>query len=58
MSYPSGFDDRNAVANAYGVTALPTVVVVDRAGRVVEAEARVVSQRELAELIRATLAGS
>ena len=58
VSYPSGFDDRNAVANAYGVTALPTVVVVDRAGRVVEAEARVVSQRELAELIRATLAGS
>ncbi len=58
VTYPSAFDEGNAVAQAYRVTVLPTVVVVDRAGRVVEAQARVMSRRELTELVRATLEGS
>lgn len=56
-SYPMAFDDGNAIAQAYGVTALPTIVVIDRSGRVVEHAARVVGQRELAERVRSTLEG-
>lgn len=58
VSYPSAFDDGNSVAQAYGVTVLPTVAVVDRTGKVVELQARMVGKRELSELVRATLQGS
>lgn len=56
-SYSAGFDEGNAVASAYGVTGLPTVVVIDRTGRVQLHESRVVEKRELAEAVRAALAG-
>lgn len=56
-SYPAAFDEGNVVANAYGVSALPTLVVVDRAGRIVDRQARVVSKRELSEVIESALAG-
>lgn len=55
-SYASGFDEGNVVANAYGVTGLPTLVVVDRAGRVAFHESRIVDKRELSEVVRTALA--
>jgi cytochrome c biogenesis protein CcmG/thiol:disulfide interchange protein DsbE len=57
-SYPAAFDEGNVVANAYGVSALPTLVVVDRAGRILDHQSRVVSKRELTELVDAALSAN
>jgi cytochrome c biogenesis protein CcmG, thiol:disulfide interchange protein DsbE len=54
-TYPMAFDEGNAMAQAYGVTVLPTVVVVDAMGQVADLHARIVGKRELAELIRSKL---
>jgi cytochrome c biogenesis protein CcmG/thiol:disulfide interchange protein DsbE len=55
-SYAAGFDEGNVVAGAYGVTGLPTLVVIDRAGRVAFHESRIVDKRELSEVVRTALA--
>jgi len=55
-SYAMAFDRENAVAQAYRVTVLPTVVVIDPTGKVVEAHARMVGKRELFEIVEAARA--
>jgi cytochrome c biogenesis protein CcmG/thiol:disulfide interchange protein DsbE len=54
-SYPSAYDQGNATANAYGVSVLPTLVVIDPMGKVADVHTRVVGKRELVELVRALL---
>lgn len=55
-SYAMAFDEGNAVSQAYRVSVLPTVAVVDPTGKVVEVHARVVGKRELSEIIQAARA--
>lgn len=54
--YPVGFDAGNTVANAYGVTVLPTMVVIDSMGKIADVHPRVVGKRELAALVSELLA--
>jgi thiol-disulfide isomerase/thioredoxin len=51
LSYPMVFDDGNRVAAAYSVTGLPTLVIVDQAGKIVSVRRSVVREPELEELI-------
>ncbi len=50
LPYPSVLDTAG-VADLYGASSLPTLVVIDRGGRVVSASAGVVSAGEIAKLI-------
>jgi cytochrome c biogenesis protein CcmG/thiol:disulfide interchange protein DsbE len=43
--------DTGEVAEAYGANSLPTLVVIDRSGRVVSSASRVMSQREVEKAI-------
>lgn len=52
-SYPVLFDSDNEAANAFEVTGLPTLLVIDARGIVRAVEMRVVEQRELERLIEA-----
>lgn len=54
-SYPSVFDEQGSVSQAYGVSQLPTLVVVDAAGQVVYRDARLLSERSIRELIDTAL---
>jgi thiol-disulfide isomerase/thioredoxin len=56
LSYASVYDEENRVAHAYGVRGLPTLVVVGKRGNIRNAQASVVSKRELEELVRSALA--
>ena len=51
LSYPSLLDDDAAVAGAYRVRQLPTLVVIDTQGRIVAVRRRLVREKELAELV-------
>ena len=51
-SYPILFDADNEAANAFGVTGLPTLLVIDKGGIVRAVEMRVVGQSELESLIK------
>ncbi len=51
LSYPSVFDTGSRTAAAYGVRALPTLVVVDSKGRVSAVRTRVVAKEEILELV-------
>lgn len=51
-SYPILFDADNQAANAFGVTGLPTLLVIDKAGIVRALETRVIGQTELESLIK------
>lgn len=51
-SYPVLFDADNEAANAFEVTGLPTLLVIDKSGIVRAVEMRVVGQSELEGLIR------
>ena len=51
-SYPVLFDADNEAANAFGVTGLPTLVVIDKRGIVRAVEMRVVDEGELEAMIR------
>src|SRR5262249_42460598 len=50
-SYASVFDENSRVGAAYGVRALPTLVVVDRKGRVSAQRTGVLREAELEELV-------
>lgn len=51
-SYPVLFDGDNAAATAFGVTGLPTLLVIDARGLVRAVEMRVVGQTELEALLK------
>lgn len=53
LSYGVVFDDGSTAAQAYGVRALPTLVVVDVKGKVSAVRTRVVRRDELEELVAA-----
>lgn len=52
-SYPILYDADNEGANAFGVTGLPTLLVIDKRGIVRAVETRVVGETELESLIQA-----
>ena len=56
-SYPVLFDADNEGANAFGVTGLPTLVVIDKGGIVRAFETRVIEQGELESLIQEAQGG-
>ncbi|NOU28379.1 MAG: redoxin family protein [Polyangiaceae bacterium] len=56
LSFPIAFDRDRSAARAYGVSALPTLVVVSRTGKIVAVRTGVTSDTELEELIREALA--
>lgn len=55
VSYASVLDDQNAASKAFGVQSLPTLVALDRKGRVVARRKGLVSERELAGIVEAAL---
>lgn len=50
-SYANAFDEGGAVGMAFGVTSLPTLIIVDRQGTVRLSKSQVVSEVELLSLI-------
>jgi cytochrome c biogenesis protein CcmG/thiol:disulfide interchange protein DsbE len=56
VRYPSVVDEQREVARAFGVQGLPTIVALDRAGRVVAVRRQLVRQAELAGIAEAALA--
>jgi len=58
LPYPSVLDEGEVVANAYGASSLPTLVVIDAAGRVSDVSMGVLSAAEIEALIRAANAGA
>jgi len=54
-SYPVLFDADNQAANAFDVTGLPTLLVIDKGGIVRAIEMRVVGESELDSLVHDTL---
>lgn len=55
LSYPSVFDGDDAVGRAYHVRQLPTLVVVDRDGRIAAVRDRLVKEDDLEQLIEDAL---
>ncbi|HEX6274579.1 MAG TPA: TlpA disulfide reductase family protein [Polyangiaceae bacterium] len=55
LGYPSVVDEQRDAARAFGVQALPTLVVLDRAGRVVAVRRRFVPEAELRGIVEAAL---
>ncbi len=55
VRYPSVVDEQRDVARAFDVHALPTLVALDRAGRVVAVRRAVVREAELREIAEAAL---
>lgn len=51
LAYTMLYDEQNQVARAYSVTGLPTLIVVDRAGKIVAVRRSVVRQKELEQLV-------
>lgn len=56
VSYPSLLDEQREAARAFEVRGLPTLVVLDRAGRVVAVRRALVREKELLGLAEAALA--
>jgi thiol-disulfide isomerase/thioredoxin len=56
LSFPIAFDRDRSAARAYNVSALPTLVVVSKTGKIVAVRTGVTSDSELEELIREALA--
>jgi thiol-disulfide isomerase/thioredoxin len=56
VRYPSVIDEQREAARAFGVQGLPTIVALDRAGRVVAVRRSLVRQAELAGIAEAALA--
>jgi cytochrome c biogenesis protein CcmG, thiol:disulfide interchange protein DsbE len=57
LSYTEAFDDDGRVAEDYGVQALPTLVVIDRQGRIVAMLTRLVPKNEVEALVAKALSG-
>lgn len=55
LTYPIVFDDGDAVAAKYGVTTLPTVVVIDREGKIVAFRVGLADEGQLEELLEQAL---
>ncbi len=55
LTYAMVFDEGSKVAAAYGVRNLPTLVVIDKAGKVLAVRSRVVRRGELDELVSLAL---
>ena len=53
VSYVSVLDRTGSVSQQFGVTKLPTLVVIDAAGKVTHNEARLVGERSVRDLIEA-----
>ena len=56
VRYQSVVDEQREAARAFGVQGLPTIVALDRAGRVVAVRRQLVRQAELAGIAEAALA--
>jgi thiol-disulfide isomerase/thioredoxin len=56
VRYASVVDDQRDAARAFGVDSLPTLVALDRSGRVVAVRRGLVPERELREVAEAALA--
>ena len=57
VSYASVIDIDGSASEAFGVSRLPTIVVLDRAGRITYSAAQVVSAQTLTELVSEALKG-
>lgn len=57
LSYPMVFDEQNKVAAAYSVTGLPTLVVVDKNGKIVAVRRSVVPKKELDQIVERAAGG-
>ncbi len=55
VSYVSVFDEAGDVSAKYGVSKLPTLVLIDRTGKIVYSDARLLGERSLAELVEGAL---
>lgn len=55
LSYPIVFDDGDEIAAKYGVTTLPTVVVIDAAGNVVAIRSGLADEGQLEDLLQMAL---
>lgn len=53
VSYVSVFDETGQVSRAFGVSNLPTLVVIDAEGRITHNEARLIGERSVRELVQA-----
>lgn len=58
VSYASVIDEDGAASEAFGVSRLPTIVVIDRAGNITYSAAQVVGARALSDLVSDALQGS
>jgi thiol-disulfide isomerase/thioredoxin len=58
VSYASVIDTDGSAGDAFGVSKLPTIVILDRAGKVTYSAAQVVNERMLNELVSAALESS
>jgi cytochrome c biogenesis protein CcmG/thiol:disulfide interchange protein DsbE len=58
LPYPSVLDEGDMVANVYGASSLPTLVVIDAAGKVSDVTLGVLSAEEIDEAIRVAGAGA
>ena len=52
LGFPMVYDEGNAIARQYGVTSLPTLIVVSKAGKVVAVRRGVTSDSALDEIVR------
>lgn len=55
IGYPIAFDEGDRVAAAYGARALPTMVVIDKHGKISAVRSRVVRAAELDDLVAGAL---
>lgn len=53
VSYASVFDRTGEVSRDFGVTGLPTLVIIDADGKVTHNDARLVGERSVRDLIEA-----
>lgn len=58
VRYPSVVDEQREAARAFGVQGLPTIVALDRAGRVVAVRRKFVREAELTGIAEAALAAN
>jgi len=58
VSYASVIDADGSASDAFGVSRLPTIVILDRAGKITYSAAQVVNQQMLNELVSAALESS
>jgi cytochrome c biogenesis protein CcmG, thiol:disulfide interchange protein DsbE len=55
LSFPIAFDEASRVAHAYGVESLPTLVVIDKTGKVIAVRTGVTGDAELERLVAQVL---